>query len=75
MALCRVPPQSLRMAPFKEALLKNWKTTVQPVLTVLLVIFGALAEHEVSLGHIGKGTVVSFVVAVLKGVIGALQKD
>lgn len=58
-----------------ERAVKNWKTTVSGLLTIVLVVTGAMATQQISLGHIGAGTVVAFIAALAKGAMAVISKD
>lgn len=58
-----------------DRVVKNWKTTASALLTITLVVTGAMASQEITLGHVGTGTVVALITAITKGLLGALQKD
>lgn len=60
---------------FYDSAVKNWKTTVSGLLTIVLVATGIMASQEISLGHIGAGTVVSFISALAKGYMAIISVD
>lgn len=60
---------------FYDSAVKNWKSTVSGLLTIVLVATGIMASQEITLGHIGAGTVVSFISALAKGYMAIISVD
>jgi hypothetical protein len=60
---------------FYDSAVKNWKSTVSQLLTIVLVVTSIMAAQQITLGHFGAGTVVAFVSAVAKGVMAVISQD
>lgn len=60
---------------FYESAVKNWKSTVSGLLTIVLVVTAILSAQEITLGHVGAGSVVALVSAIAKGVMAVITAD
>lgn len=60
---------------FYDSAVKNWKSTVSGLLTIVLVVTSILSAQEITLGHVGAGTVVALVSALAKGFMAVITQD
>ena len=51
------------------------KTSIAGVLIAVITIAGALSQQGITLGTVGKGTVVALIGAVASGLLGLLAQD